>query len=129
MVYEFKLPDVGEGIAEGEIIKWLVEKGEQIEEEQPISEIQTDKALIEITSPVSGRVKAIHYNEADVVEVGSVIISFETDGQHAPGGENEPEKTEARPEKKKNNPDNFKETEERGTPKKRADTNTAGRST
>lgn len=120
MVYEFKLPDVGEGIAEGEIIKWLVEKGEQIEEEQPISEIQTDKALIEITSPVSGRVKAIHYNEADVVEVGSVIISFETDGQHAPGVENEPEKTEARLEKKKNNPVNFTETEGGATPRKRA---------
>lgn len=120
MVYEFKLPDVGEGIAEGEIIKWLVEKGEQIEEEQPISEIQTDKALIEITSPVSGRVKDIHYNEADVVEVGSVIISFETDGQHAPGGENEPEKTEARLEKKKNNPVNSTETEGGSTPRKRA---------
>lgn len=101
MVYEFKLPDVGEGIAEGEIVKWLVEKGEQIEEEQPISEVQTDKALVEITSPVNGKVKDIHFNEADIVEVGSVIISFETDEQHLQTKEKKPEKEEASLEEKK----------------------------
>ncbi|WP_413375456.1 dihydrolipoamide acetyltransferase family protein [Alkalihalobacillus sp. 1P02AB] len=77
MVYEFKLPDVGEGIAEGEIIKWFVEQSEKVDEEQLIAEIQTDKALIEITSPVSGNVKEILFNEGDVAEVGSVIISFD----------------------------------------------------
>lgn len=120
MVYEFKLPDVGEGIAEGEIVKWLVEKGEQIEEEQPISEIQTDKALIEITSPVSGKVKDIHYNEADVVEVGSVIISFETDGQYASANEKESGKAEDWLGEKINLPVNSTETEVRPASRRRA---------
>ncbi|MFD1360846.1 dihydrolipoamide acetyltransferase family protein [Lentibacillus salinarum] len=100
MVYEFKLPDVGEGIAEGEIVKWLVERREQIEEEQPISEIQTDKALIEITSPVNGTVKDIHFNEGDVVDVGTVIISFETEGSQESSGQKESNNTEMNTEDK-----------------------------
>ncbi len=78
MIYEFKLPDVGEGIAEGEIVKWLVSPKEQIDEDHPIAEIQTDKALIEITSPVAGTVRDIHYQEGEIAKVGSVIISFNT---------------------------------------------------
>jgi pyruvate dehydrogenase E2 component (dihydrolipoamide acetyltransferase) len=78
MIYEFRLPDVGEGIAEGEIVKWFVQKKETIEEDQPVAEIQTDKALIEITSPVSGSVKEVFFQEGDIAKVGSVIISFET---------------------------------------------------
>lgn len=82
MVYDFKLPDVGEGIAEGEIVKWFVTKGEKIDEDQPIAEVQTDKALIEITSPVSGTVKDILFEEGAIVEVNSVIISFLTEVQN-----------------------------------------------
>ncbi|MGN7298470.1 dihydrolipoamide acetyltransferase family protein [Ferdinandcohnia sp. SAFN-114] len=83
MIYEFKLPDVGEGIAEGEIVKWFVTKGKTINEDEPIAEVQTDKALIEITSPVSGRVREIFYEEGDVAEVESVIISFEIQDKQA----------------------------------------------
>ncbi|MEH7387697.1 biotin/lipoyl-containing protein, partial [Bacillus sp. JJ1521] len=77
MIFEFKLPDVGEGIAEGEIVKWFVTKGKTIQEDEPIAEVQTDKALIEITSPVSGKVREIFYQEGEVAEVESVIISFD----------------------------------------------------
>ncbi|MEH7226518.1 dihydrolipoamide acetyltransferase family protein [Bacillus sp. JJ1566] len=77
MIFEFKLPDVGEGIAEGEIVKWFVTKGKTIQEDEPIAEVQTDKALIEITSPVSGKVREIFYEEGEVAEVESVIISFD----------------------------------------------------
>lgn len=83
MIYEFKLPDVGEGIAEGEIVKWFVTKGKTIKEDEPIAEVQTDKALIEITSPVSGKVREIFYEEGDVAEVESVIISFDIQDKHA----------------------------------------------
>nr|WP_309100948.1 dihydrolipoamide acetyltransferase family protein [Fredinandcohnia onubensis] len=83
MIYEFKLPDVGEGIAEGEIVKWFVTKGKAIKEDEPIAEVQTDKALIEITSPVSGKVREIFYEEGDVAEVESVIISFDIQDIHA----------------------------------------------
>lgn len=83
MIYEFKLPDVGEGIAEGEIVKWFVTKGKAIKEDEPIAEVQTDKALIEITSPVSGKVREIFYEEGDVAEVESVIISFDIQDKHA----------------------------------------------
>ncbi|KAB2330476.1 2-oxo acid dehydrogenase subunit E2 [Cytobacillus depressus] len=78
MIFEFKLPDVGEGIAEGEIVKWFVSIEDTIEEDQPIAEIQTDKALIEITSPVNGKVKEILYEEGEIAQVNSVIISFST---------------------------------------------------
>lgn len=83
MIYEFKLPDVGEGIAEGEIVKWFVTKGKAIKEDEPIAEVQTDKALIEITSPVSGKVREIFYEEGDVAEVESVIISFDIQDKHS----------------------------------------------
>jgi pyruvate dehydrogenase E2 component (dihydrolipoamide acetyltransferase) len=83
MIYEFKLPDVGEGIAEGEIVKWFVTKGKTIKEDEPIAEVQTDKALIEITSPVSGKVREIFYEEGDVAEVESVIISFDIQDKRA----------------------------------------------
>lgn len=84
MAFEFKLPDVGEGIHEGEIVRWLVAEGDQVTEDQPLVEIQTDKAVVEIPSPVAGPVLKLHYNEGDIVDVGSVIITIGTAGD-APG--------------------------------------------
>ncbi|WP_017728862.1 dihydrolipoamide acetyltransferase family protein [Halalkalibacterium ligniniphilum] len=78
MVYEFKLPDVGEGIAEGEIVKWFIKPGDVIKEDQIIVEVQNDKAVVEISSPVAGEVAALHYEEGDTAEVGSVIVSIKT---------------------------------------------------
>ena len=83
MAYEFRLPDVGEGIHEGEIVRWLVRPGDRVEEDQPLVEIQTDKATVEIPSPVAGRVLEIRGQEGDVVQVGSVIVVIETTGEQA----------------------------------------------
>lgn len=79
MQRELKLPDVGEGIAEGEIISWLVEPGDRITEDQPLVEVETDKAIVEVPSPIDGTIEALHAKEGEIVSVGSVIVTFETD--------------------------------------------------
>ncbi|MFB6266358.1 MAG: dihydrolipoamide acetyltransferase family protein [Halodesulfurarchaeum sp.] len=81
MVREFKLPDVGEGVAEGEIVQWLVEEGDTVTEDQPVAEVETDKAVVEVPSPVDGTVKQLHYEAGDVVEVGAVIVTFDVAGE------------------------------------------------
>ncbi|MBC6135757.1 dihydrolipoyllysine-residue acetyltransferase [Listeria booriae] len=78
-IYEFKLPDIGEGIHEGEIVKWFVKPGDQIEEDATIFEVQNDKSVEEITSPVAGTVKDILVGEGVVATVGQVLITFEGD--------------------------------------------------
>ncbi|MGZ8605254.1 MAG: dihydrolipoamide acetyltransferase family protein, partial [Actinomycetota bacterium] len=74
MAYEFKLPDLGEGLTEGEIARWLVAEGQEIAEDDPLVEIQTDKTTVEIPSPAAGRVTSIRAQEGDVVPVGTVIV-------------------------------------------------------
>jgi pyruvate dehydrogenase E2 component (dihydrolipoamide acetyltransferase) len=76
-VEEFKLPDVGEGVAEGELVQWLVEPGDTVTEDQPVAEVETDKALVEVPSPYDGTVKELFAEEGEMVPVGTVIISFE----------------------------------------------------
>ena len=83
MVREFKLPDVGEGVAEGEIVSWLVEEGDPVTEDQAVAEVETDKAIVEVPSPVDGTVREIIPAEGEVVEVGSVIITFNVEGEEA----------------------------------------------
>ena len=56
MIYEFKLPDIGEGVVEGEVVRWLVKEGDRLREDQPMVEIMTDKATVEIPAPKAGRV-------------------------------------------------------------------------
>ncbi len=80
MAFVFNLPDVGEGMAEGEIVSWLVAVGDQVNEEDPIVEIQNDKSVEEIYSPVSGKVTELHYAEGDVAIVGTPLITFEGEG-------------------------------------------------
>ncbi len=77
MAFEFKLPDIGEGVHEGEISKWLVEPGQSVTEDQPMVEVMTDKVTVEITSPVNGVVEELLYKEGDVVKVGSIIIRID----------------------------------------------------
>ncbi|MCU4753960.1 2-oxo acid dehydrogenase subunit E2 [Halobacteria archaeon AArc-curdl1] len=81
MVEEFKLPDVGEGVAEGELVSWLVEPGDTVTEDQPVAEVETDKALVEVPSPYNGTVKELLAEEGEMVPVGDVIITFNVDGE------------------------------------------------
>ncbi len=76
MAFEFRLPDIGEGVHEGEIVQWLVKAGDTIAEDQPLVEIMTDKVTAEIPSPVSGLLQEIRGNVGDVIQVGSVIAVF-----------------------------------------------------
>ena len=74
MAYEFRLPDLGEGVAEGEIARWLVEVGEHVEEDAPLVEIQTDKTTVEIPSPAAGTVARILVGEGELVPVGTPLV-------------------------------------------------------
>jgi pyruvate dehydrogenase E2 component (dihydrolipoamide acetyltransferase) len=80
---EFKLPDIGEGVHEGEIVKWLVKAGDTIQADQPMVEVMTDKATVEIPSPVSGTVEALFAKEGDTVEVGKAIVRIAEAGKAA----------------------------------------------
>jgi pyruvate dehydrogenase E2 component (dihydrolipoamide acetyltransferase) len=74
---DFKLPDIGEGVAEGEIVTWLVKAGDAVKEDQPFVEVMTDKATVQLPSPVAGTVKELRFKEGAVVKVGSVIAVFD----------------------------------------------------
>ena len=80
-LYLFRLPDVGEGVAEAEIGAWYVKAGDVVQEEAPLVDVLTDKASVEITSPVTGTVLAIHGETGDFAPVGSVLVELEVEGQ------------------------------------------------
>jgi pyruvate dehydrogenase E2 component (dihydrolipoamide acetyltransferase) len=80
MAYEFKLPDLGEGLTEGEIARWLVSEGQEVAEDDPLVEIATDKTTVEIPSPAAGTVSRILVSEGDVVPVGTVLVVIGADG-------------------------------------------------
>ncbi|MEW6056783.1 MAG: dihydrolipoamide acetyltransferase family protein [Bdellovibrionota bacterium] len=80
---EFKLPDIGEGVHEGEIVRWLVKEGDNVAVDQPMVEIMTDKATVEIPSPFAGKVEKLHVKEGDMVKVGQLILSLEGSGAGA----------------------------------------------
>ncbi|MDG4655778.1 dihydrolipoamide acetyltransferase family protein [Ectobacillus antri] len=83
MAFEFRLPDIGEGIHEGEIVKWFVKPGDEVNEDDVLLEVQNDKAVVEIPSPVKGKVLEILVGEGTVAVVGDVLIKLD-----APGYEN-----------------------------------------
>jgi pyruvate dehydrogenase E2 component (dihydrolipoamide acetyltransferase) len=100
MAYEFKLPDLGEGLTEGEVARWLVAEGDVIAEDDPLVEIQTDKATVEIPSPAGGTVLRILVAEGQVAPVGAVLVVIgdegeqllrSVDGESGPADEAEPE--------------------------------------
>jgi pyruvate dehydrogenase E2 component (dihydrolipoamide acetyltransferase) len=80
MAYEFKLPDLGEGLTEGEVARWLVSEGQEIAEDEPLVEVQTDKTTVEIPSPAAGKVARILVAEGQVVPVGTVLVVIGEDG-------------------------------------------------
>ena len=77
MAFDFKFPDVGEGISEGEIVKWHVKVGDVVKQDQVIVEIETDKAIVEIPSPKAGKITKINGKEGQTVKVGSVLVTIE----------------------------------------------------
>ena len=83
MAIEIRLPDLGENIESGDVIQVLVSVGDVIKEEQPIVELETDKAVIEVPSPVAGKVTAIHAKAGEIVKVGALVINVEPDGGQA----------------------------------------------
>jgi pyruvate dehydrogenase E2 component (dihydrolipoamide acetyltransferase) len=96
--YEFKLPDIGEGVTEGEIVKWLVSVGEAVKEDQPMVEIMTDKATVTITAPKAGKILETRGPEGGVVPVHSVLVVFDISGSGdvaAPVAPAEPKKESA----------------------------------
>ena len=84
MAYEFKLPDLGEGLSEGEIARWLVEEGQEIAEDDPLVEIATDKTTVEIPSPAAGVVTKILVAAGEIVPVGTVLVVIGGNGAPAP---------------------------------------------
>jgi len=81
MAKEFRFPDVGEGITEGEIVRWLVKEGDPIKADESFAEIETDKAVIEMPSPYGGTVLKLHFKEKDIVKVGDVLITIGEKGE------------------------------------------------
>jgi pyruvate dehydrogenase E2 component (dihydrolipoyllysine-residue acetyltransferase) len=92
--YEFKLPDIGEGVMEGEIVKWLVSEGQSVTEDQPLVEVMTDKATVAIPSPKAGRVVKRHGKEGEIAKVHQPLVTIELDSAAA-GARTGAEVTEA----------------------------------
>src|SRR6185369_15622478 len=91
MPFEFKLPDLGEGIAEVELRRWLVKEGDRVAEHQAIVEVETDKAVVDVPSPHAGTVVRIHRQEGETVRVGEVLLEIAGEGdQPLPGGSEHP---------------------------------------
>lgn len=81
MAKQFKFPDVGEGITEGEIVKWRVKEGDEVEEDQTLADIETDKAVVEVPSPYSGTVLKLHFKEDEIVKVGEPLVTIGEKGE------------------------------------------------
>lgn len=85
MSYEFRLPDIGEGVAEGEVVKWFVTEGGTVQEDAPLVSVLTDKANVEIPSPKGGRVVRLHAQVGDKVKVGGLLVTIETGAAESGG--------------------------------------------
>src|SRR3954467_14716841 len=85
-MFEFRLPDIGEGVVEGEVVKWHVKQGDDVREDQPMVEVMTDKATVEIPSPKAGIIKEIRAAEGSTCAVGAVMVVIEEKGASAQAG-------------------------------------------
>ena len=90
MPFDFILPDLGEGITEAEIRKWLVTVGDTVQEHQPVVEVETDKAVVEVPTPRGGKVLSLAWGEGETVTVGDILLSIGEEGEV--GAEKEKEK-------------------------------------
>lgn len=84
MLREFRFPDVGEGIAEGEIVRWLANPGDRIQEDQELVEVETDKAVITLNSPFTGRIDKLHAKEGEIIRVGALLTTVQDDQPDSP---------------------------------------------
>src|SRR6056297_2065646 len=76
-MFEFELPDLGEGVAEGEVLSWHVAVGDAVAEDQVLAEVETDKAAVDVPSPVEGVVRELHAEVGDIVATGAVLVTIE----------------------------------------------------
>src|SRR5438128_12666666 len=91
---QFKLPDVGEGLTEGEILQWLVSVGDTVTVNQPLCEVETAKAAVELPSPFAGTGTELPFDAGTMVDVGTPIITIDTGGDAAPAAEAAPAEAE-----------------------------------
>src|SRR3989454_10609276 len=84
MAREFKLPDIGEGVHEGEVVKWFVKEGDAVKENDPMVEVMTDKVTVQIPSPVTGKILQLRAKEGEVVKVGKTLVVFGEAGEVSP---------------------------------------------
>ncbi|MBI2180022.1 MAG: 2-oxo acid dehydrogenase subunit E2 [Deltaproteobacteria bacterium] len=87
MLHEFKFPDVGEGIAEGEIVRWLVKEGDWVKEDQDLVEVETDKAVLTLNSPYTGKIETLHGNEGEIIKVGALLTTIREEAETASAAE------------------------------------------
>src|SRR5512143_2326296 len=80
MAFDFYMPDIGEGVVEGEIVAWKVKVGDKVKLDQPLVEVMTDKATVELPSPRAGTIKQINFKDGDICPVGKVLVVIEDDG-------------------------------------------------
>lgn len=89
-IQEVKLPDIGEGVTEGELVKWLVKPGDTVKADQPVVEIMTDKATVEVPTPYAGVVKELKYKEGDIMPIEKTMLTLETGGAGATAAKEAP---------------------------------------
>ncbi|MEM9696673.1 MAG: biotin/lipoyl-containing protein, partial [Myxococcota bacterium] len=95
--FDFKLPDIGEGVMEGEIVQWLVKPGDKVGEDEPVAEVMTDKATVTITSPHAGEILELGGAEGDIIAVHTTLVVLEVDGAVARPGARESSRGELGP--------------------------------
>ncbi len=127
-MFSFKLPDIGEGVQEGEIVRWLKAEGDSVEEDEPFVEVMTDKATVELTSPRQGTIGKLYFQEGDIAQVGQVIADIDDAGGNSKADEAsaEVEVTEKEPEAQKEEKTLFELPKESAKASKRIARRSAG---
>ncbi|HEY0990713.1 MAG TPA: biotin/lipoyl-containing protein, partial [Kofleriaceae bacterium] len=98
MAFNFYMPDIGEGVVEGEIVGWRVKEGDTVKLDQPIVEVMTDKATVELPSPRAGKIVKINFKDGDICPVGKILVVIEEDGASAaPPADKPADKPAAKP--------------------------------
>src|SRR5689334_9421546 len=95
MAFDFYMPDIGEGVVEGEIVAWKVKEGDRVKLDQPIVEVMTDKATVELPSPRAGTIAKINYKDGEICPVGKVLVVINEEGASASPSSNDHARTQA----------------------------------